>query len=130
MQKSKSGKIIIPPNTNIWPHEIATAQALAASGFTIQFIRKSNREREYSADCYINGEKWELKSPKASHLRTIRKNIKIARRQSEQIVIDSIRIKRIPDFAIRREVIKQTQEIKYIKKLLYVSKNREIVKIK
>ncbi|MDR0350396.1 MAG: hypothetical protein LBH64_02455, partial [Coriobacteriales bacterium] len=41
-------KIIIPSGANVWPHELKAAQALAAIGLTVEFIRRSERERELS----------------------------------------------------------------------------------
>lgn len=129
MQNNLYGKITIPPKANIWPHELKTAQVLASYGFDVYFIVKSERERENSADCMINGEKWEIKSPNANHTKTIRKNIKEARKQSKNIIIDSCRIKRASDMAIMREVLKLAGEIKYINKLKYINKKREIIDI-
>ena len=129
-QKVPIGKIIIPPDINIWPHEHQTARALAMSGYTVQFIRKSNKEREHSADCYIDDVKWELKSPNAHHLKTIRKNLKKACTQSRQVVLDSNRIKGIPDQAILREVKQQVNKIKYLDAVKYINKRRQVIDIK
>lgn len=41
MAKPK-GKIIIRPGVNVWPRELRTAEALAAVGHTVEFVRKSN----------------------------------------------------------------------------------------
>ena len=35
-----TGKIIIEPGLNVWPHELKTAEALAAAGYTVEFIRR------------------------------------------------------------------------------------------
>jgi hypothetical protein len=72
MQKSE-GKIIIPSGVNIWPHELKTAQTLAAVGHTVAFIRKSECERERSADAYIDLVKWELKAPNGSSISLVEK---------------------------------------------------------
>lgn len=37
---SKTGKIIIAADINVWPHEMETAKALAAVGFTVEFVKK------------------------------------------------------------------------------------------
>ncbi len=126
----KKGKIVIPSKANIWPHELAAARALASYGHKVCFIVKSEKERENSADCWIDGEKWEIKSPRANHLKTIRKNIKEARMQSNNIIIDSYRMKKVSSEAILREITKQTHEIKYINKLKYIDKKRTIIDIK
>jgi hypothetical protein len=50
--KHKIGKVIIPGDVNVWRHEELTAKALAAAGDTVEFIRKSERENETSADLF------------------------------------------------------------------------------
>ncbi|MCL2451670.1 hypothetical protein FWD20_02235 [Candidatus Saccharibacteria bacterium] len=127
---SKQGKIIIPDGVNIWPHEHKTAKSLIKYGHIVEFIRKSNRLRETSADCYIDGIKWEMKAPTADHLRTIKRNLKEGRWQSDRIVFDSRRMKRVPDKAIARELSKQLSEIAEIKRIKFVNRHGEVVDIK
>ena len=130
MKNNKAGKVNIPDDVNAWPHERATAKTLAKYGYNIKFIRKSNREREHSADAYVNGEKWEFKSPNAKHTRTILKNLKEAKWQSKKVVLDSRRMKGVPNEAILREVKQKIKEVPEIKRLKYVSKSGELLDIK
>jgi hypothetical protein len=129
MQKSE-GRIIIPSGANIWPHELKTAQALAAVGYTVEFIRKSERERERSADAYIDLLKWELKAPNGSSISLVEKNLRRAVKQTGNIVFDSHRIKRIPDSALKRELVKWTKEIKGIDRLKFITRHRVVIDIK
>ncbi|MBQ3445399.1 hypothetical protein IJG29_01570 [Candidatus Saccharibacteria bacterium] len=124
------GKIIEPGDANIWPHEKEIAKVLAKNGYNVEFIRKSNREREHSADAFIDGEKWEFKSPNAKHTRTILKNLKEAKWQSDKVILDSRRMKGVPNSAIYREVCNASREIKEIKKLKYISKSSALIDIK
>ena len=50
MRKNRIGKIIKSGDVGPWPHEEATAKVLALYGHDVEFIRKSNREREHSAN--------------------------------------------------------------------------------
>lgn len=49
MPKPK-GKIIIRPGINVWPHELRTAEALAAVGYTVEFVRKSDVAHQKTPD--------------------------------------------------------------------------------
>ena len=128
--KKPIGRIIKPGDVSPWPHEEATAKVLALYGHNVEFIRKSNREREHSADVYVDGVKWEFKSPTAHHTKTILKNLKEAKWQSKNVVLDSRRMKGVPNEAIVRELKKSIKEVPEIAKLRYVSKSSELIDIK
>ena len=130
MKNSKIGKIIKPGDANIWPHEEATANTLAMYGYNVEFIRKSNRDREHSADAYVDKVKWEFKAPTAKHTKTILKNLKEAKWQSDKVVLDSRRMKGVPNEAILREVKRSIKEVPEINKLKYISKSGKLVDIK
>ena len=130
MKKSKIGKIIKPGDANIWPHEEATANTLTMYGYNVEFIRKSNRDREHSADAYVNKVKWEFKAPTAKHTKTILKNLKEAKWQSDKVILDSRRMKGVPNEAILREVKRSIKEVPEINKLKYISKSGKLVDIK
>lgn len=128
--KNKIGTIIKSGDVAPWPHEEATAKVLALNGHDVKFVRKSNRFREHSADVYIDHVKWEFKSPTAKHTRTILKNLKEAKWQSENVVLDSRRMKGVPDEAIVRELRKCASEVLEIKRVKYISKKGNLVDIK
>ena len=130
MKNRKVGVIIVPGDVNVWPHEYETAKVLATNGFDVKFIRKSNRFRERSADAYVDGKKWEFKSPTAKHTRTILKNLKEAEQQAERVILDSRRMKKVPDVAILREIRKQIPMAQGLKSIKYISKAGKIVDIK
>ena len=124
------GKIIIEPGTNVWPHELKTATALAEAGFTVTFIKKSEIDYEKTADVLIDEACWEFKSPTADNLKAIERNLKRARWQSPNIVFDSRRMHRLPENAIRQAVQKQLEKVKGISKLLYVDKQGNVIDMK
>lgn len=128
--KNKPGKITIAPDANIWPHEYKTAQALALAGMTVEFIRKSEEQYATSADVLIDGFQWEMKSPKSDKLKMVQKNLRLALRQSHNVIFDSRRMKNLPDSAIEREVRKWGGELRAMKHLIYVNRSGGVVRIK
>jgi hypothetical protein len=124
-----TGKIIIPSDVNVWPHEIKTAQALAAAGYTVEFVRRSNKDRERSADVYMASRKWEFKSPTGSSMNVVERNLKKARWQSGSIVFDSRRMKKVPDTAIARELSKWLREMPKLDSILFVNRHGTVVEI-
>ena len=128
--RRKSGEIIAPDGVNIWPHELRTARSLAEAGYIVEFIKKSEFDRETSADVLIDNEKWEFKAPNGGKPSLVEKNLRRGARQCNQIVFDSHRVKQIPDKVLMRELTKWSAEIKGIKKLWFVNRHKEIIDIK
>lgn len=127
MEKA-SGKIIIEAGLNVWPHELRTAEALAKSGRTVQFVRRSEVDHEKTADILINGVPWELKSPTASNMKAIERNLRRAVLQAECVVFDSRRMKGLPDQAIERELRACVQKrVRRLKHLLFVNRKGAVV---
>lgn len=128
--KDRIGKITKTGDVSPWPHEEATAKTLSLYGHNVEFIRKSNREREHSADAYVDNAKWEFKSPTAKHTKTILKNLKESKWQANYVVLDSRRMKGVPNAAIFREVIANIKQIPEIKRLKYISKKGKLLDVK
>ncbi len=126
----QKGKIIIGQGINVWPHELKTSQAFAAIGKDVEFVRRNEGERMTSADAIIDGLIWEMKAPTADNLKAIERNLKRGRWQSENIIFDCRRMKKVPDAAIEREVRKQAFAIPRIKRLRYVNKHGQVIDIK
>lgn len=125
-----TGEIIIKPDVDVWKHEIRTAQALAAAGYTVFFLKRRERDYERTPDVMIDGEVWEMKSPVSGNLAKVRKILRKALSQSNNIIYDSQRVKGTPDLNIERELRKQANDIRSIRRLLFVNKKREIIDIK
>jgi hypothetical protein len=126
----KIGKITRPADANIWPHEEKTAEALAFAGYDIEFVRVSNIEYRRDADVYMDGIKWEFKAPKSGLLEAIERNLVKALKQSDKIILDSRRMKRVPDEAIQRELMTKAHTNKAIVRLLFVNRKGEVIDIK
>lgn len=129
-RKQGCGRVIIPPDVNVWPHELNTADALARAGYVVEFVRKNDTPHEKTADALVDGVLWEFKAPRSSHLGAVERNLKKGRRQSKYIVFDGRRMKGIPDHAIEREVRALYMRLKNVDKVLYVNKHGQIVDIK
>lgn len=125
-----TGKIIMEPGTNVWPHELKTARALSAAGYTVEFLRGTEGHRLTKSDVVINGNVWEMKSPESDKLKTVEKNIRRALHQSHYIVFDSRRMKRLDNARIEPEVRKWANQLPGVTRLLYIARNGEVVKIK
>ena len=103
---------------------------LLCMGIMWNLSEKSNRDREHSADAYVDGEKWEFKSPTARHTKTILKNLKEAKWQSDKVILDARRMKDVPNEAILRETKSAIKEVPEISELKYISKSGKLVNIK
>ena len=124
------GKIIVPGDANVWPHEHKTAQALARAGYDVEFVRKSDVPYATSADVLIDGKLWEMKSPTASSVKAVERNLKRARWQSGCIILDSRRMKRVPAAAGERELRKHAFEIDGVVHVLFVNRHGTVIDIK
>lgn len=107
----KIGKYIVPDGANVWPHEVLTAKALIRYGHVVEFIVESKRKGESIPDVLIDGEKWEMKAPRGATLKSVERNLKRGRWQSDKIVFDSRRMKKVPDEAIERELRRKIKGI-------------------
>jgi hypothetical protein len=126
----KDGQIILPARVNVWPHELDTARALARSGRDVEFLVKGVGDREKSADILMEGIVWEIKSPRASNIKAVERNVKRARNQASNVIVDSHRMKGVPDAAIERELRRCAREIKGLKRLLFVDRHGIVTVIK
>lgn len=78
----------------------------------------------------MDGERWEMKAPKASSARAVERNLHRALRQSPRIVFDCRRMKNLPDAVIERELRKRSLELKTLKRLLFVNHQGAVIDIK
>lgn len=124
------GTILIPGDVNVWPHESKTAQALARAGYDVEFVKKSDDPYATTADLLINGEPWEMKSPTASNIKAVERNLKRARWQSGNIIFDSRRMKGLPDAAVERELRKWSTELSGVAHVLFVNRHGAVIDIK
>ena len=125
----KTGKIIIPSDVDVWPHELDSAKVLVRYGHTVEFLKALDQKGKQTADCLIDGVAWEMKASKASNLKAIERNLKRGKWQSCRIVFDSSRMKYIPDKAIERELRRRFVEIKEIEKIKFINRHSQVIDI-
>ena len=127
--KRKTGNISIPGDVDVWPHEYQTAVALARAGYDVTFIKKSDERHEQTPDILIDGQRWEMKAPKASTARAVERNLHRALQQSARVVLDCRRMKNLPDSVVERELRKRLKELRSLKGLLFVNHRGDVVDI-
>ena len=127
MRSIHVGQIIEPSRGNIRDHERRTAQAIANTGLSVEFIIKLEQDFTKSPDVLINSTRWEMKSPTTNKLSQIEMNLKRANKQSAYIIIDSQRIKHIPDSKLLSFLTEQYKRRRSIKKLLFVNRRRKVI---
>lgn len=77
----------------------------------------------------MDGDTWEMKSPRSDSLKAIEGNVKRARNQSPCVVLDSRRMRKVPGAAIERELRRCAKTIKGIRRLLFVGRHGGITTI-
>ena len=126
MQK-KSGRIIIPGNTDVWDHEMFSAKALARAGYEVRFNPRD--EINQCADAYVNGVLFEFKSPTGKNIACVERNLKRGTHQSENIVITSWRIHRVQDRSICNYLKTKLKIQPTLKKVIFVNRLGEAIDI-
>ena len=126
----RQGTIIAPSNLNIQEHEMDTARAIADYGINVKFVPRIKGKRAKSADFVADGVLWEVKSPTSDNLRVVQKRLREAIHQSRDVIFDSRRMKRLTNKAIQAEVEKWARSLTSIRRLLYVDRLGNVVKIK
>ena len=122
----KRGVIIIPASADPWPHERRVARILALAGHRVEFIPEANIKMP---DFYIDGVRYEIKSPVSGKVRAIERNLaRGLNKNCTNIVFDSSRMK-VRDDQILRELIKRRRIGKGLKKLLFINKRGMIIDI-
>jgi hypothetical protein len=120
--------VIVKTTVNNRPqnHEMAAAIILAQHFKTdITFLRPTANK---SPDFNINGVIWELKSPIGNGKYTIQNNLREAKRQSSNIVVDLTRIKLHEQRAISQmNYILRTHTVRSIKHLIVIKKSKNVV---
>ena len=121
-------KIIVPPDRRPWPHEIRVAEILYSAGYYVEFIPESSIG---TADILLNGIEYEIKSPKTNNTNTLEHRLKEAiRSQSCNIIIDSSRLKNMPDYKLQRWLVNRCKLQPQIKRMIFINKRGQIIDIK
>lgn len=121
------GNITIPAGLNVWPHELRIAQALAAAGYDVEFVARREGEYQRTADLMIAGRSWGMKAPRSSNVKAVERNLKRARWQSPRIVLDSRRMKGLPDHAVEHALRKWSHEVKGVERVLFANRHGDVI---
>jgi hypothetical protein len=122
-------KIVVEANIGDPPksHEFAVATVMAKHFKSdVVFIRPANFR---TPDFEVNGIKWELKSPMGSSARTIENNMRTARKQSKNLVIDLSRIKLHQRRALSRVNFFLSKPNQF-EKVFVITKTRKVIEIR
>ena len=129
-QKKLPDGVTIALGAHVWPHELVTAQALARAGYDVLFDAASAVAGVKSADIKIDNEEWEIKSPISNKLSSVERNLKRASRQAPRVIFDSIRMGKLPDTSIHRELVKQLRATRAVKRILFVNRQRGVIDLR
>ena len=124
MTKKKAG-VYIAPGRRPWAHELKAAEVLALAGHCVEFLPEGLLPK---ADILLDGVEYEIKSPETEKLTSIEQLIRKALKQSCNIIIDASRCK-IQESRLRRYLVHKCREQKQIKRMLLITKGREIIDI-
>ena len=123
------GVVTIEGVVNVWDHELFIAKALVAAGHNVRFIPAHNEV--HSADAYVDNTIFEFKSPEGSTIRSVERNIlKAINRQSANVVICTIRMKKIQDRSVIKYLSTNYPRFRGIKRLIFVNREGKAIDIK
>lgn len=109
-------------------HEIKAALIVANAYFksNVTFLRQST----YSTpDIEVNGEKWEIKSPLGNGKKTIENNLRAARKQSKNIIVDFGRMKLHQTKALTNIRFYLKSSPRQFRKVIVITKSKKIIEI-
>lgn len=124
--KNTAGKITLA-DCDIWPHERRTAEAFAASGHDVVFVRRIGGDRVKTPDIEMDWVLWEMKCPETGQVKSLQRVLRRASTQSGNVIIDSSRMKGVSDQAVERELRRLKPLVKAVRRLILVNKERKVI---
>lgn len=109
---------------------MATARAIADFGMNVEFRARIKGNGVKTPDFLAGGVFWEVKSPTSDKLKVIEKRLREAIHQSRDIIFDSRRVRKLSDKQIHDEVVKWAHNLHHVRRLLYINRFGEVIKIK
>lgn len=123
-------EVIIPENLASLPekHEIEIAWILARHyKFVVEFLKPTDSYKSKTPDVVMDGVMWEFKSPLGSSRKhTVQYQLRIALRQSRNIVLDGRRTK-LDDGFIINQLRLEIRRHNRIKSVLFITKSNKII---
>ena len=124
-QKNKIGHITVPKNALVQPHEFNVATILSWTGNDVDFIPATNNR--HTPDIKYVGLEWEIKSPLGSSSRTLENNMRLALKQSTNIIIDLQRLG-LPDEKSVGVVKRRAEKLGKKCRIMIITKTKKIIK--
>lgn len=123
-QKSKIGHITVPKDALVQPHEFNVATILSWTGEDVEFIPTGHM---HTPDIRYQGLLWEIKSPLGSSSRTLENNMRLALKQSTNIIIDLQRLG-LPDEKSVGVVKRRAEKLGKKCRIMVITKTKKIIK--
>lgn len=132
MTKRRIGKILIPPGSFVTVREKLVADFLATRLYKDIIFLVPNRHRgSKTPDIEMDGLRWEIKSPRGKSPRTIENNLRLALKQSPNIILDLRRMDgRVPTRKLMTEIRRQFALAKSIKHIIVITRQDRHIDIK
>ena len=129
MTRKRIGTIVVPPGVFIDVHEKMAVDFLATKvGNDITFLLPERRKDTKTPDIEMSGLYWEIKSPTGKSSRTIENNLRIAIKQSPNIIMDLRRMDgRIPAKKLIKEIERRFNDAKIIKRIIIITRQETYV---
>lgn len=125
----RSGQVTRPVGLLVAAHESAAAERLAAHGLDVVFRELDPTPGVKNPDIEIDGEAWEIKSPRGSSSKnTISDQFKRARRQASRLVLDLSRCGVAEELAIR-QATRRFHGQKQIQRLIIIKKDGSLIEL-
>jgi len=119
--------VLIPDGYKLGAKEREAAWILANHYKTIvHILRPSKGYMEKTADFLIDNERYELKTPTSPQVRTIEKHIRLATKQSENVIIDSRKTK-ITEKRMTEICIDRLAHIKKLRKIVLIVDKKKVL---
>ena len=122
---SKVGRVV-KNNVDIEFHEDSTILFLAQFGFDIEVIKPMNVFKTKSADIFMLGTIWEIKSPITSNKATIKADFRKACVQSDNIIFDLRRVKKNAD-TVNNQLIELFRSRGRARRMIIVEKSGRVL---
>lgn len=122
------GRIEAPAGAFPLPHELATAERLAAAGMNVRFRPVDTRPGARNPDIEIDGVVWEMKSPTGAGKNTISNQLSKSSGQSDRLVLDGTRSPLDDDvvlYELRRRLVTSRNHVE----IIHIGKNGSVTLI-
>ena len=126
------GTIVVPPGVFVDVHEKLAVDFLASElGYNVTFLAPNRRKGAKTPDIEMNGLAWEIKCPKGKSSRTIENNLRLALRQSPNIVLDLRRMDgRIPTKKLLNEIERRFRDARLIRNIIVITRQELMIDFK